>query len=70
MSKNKNVNRSMNEKCKTKTFAMNMDVNLSIKKKLYVQYCQNKLTYEDVAAHLRSLRSDNPSSKGHPRPIK
>ena len=23
-----------------------------------------------VAAHLRSLRSDNSSSKGHPRPIK
>ena len=28
------------------------------------------LLLPDVAAHLRSLRADDPSSKGHPRPIK
>ena len=28
------------------------------------------LQFLAVAAHLRSLRSDDPPSKGHPRPIK
>ena len=28
------------------------------------------MSKEVVAAHLRSLRSDDPLSKGHPRPIK
>ena len=66
---------NINNLCESKTLEVAEEVRATVLQNIKFEYRDLSILLDSfaisvVAAHLRSLRSDDPLSKGHPRPIK